>query len=476
MEEDALIGRLEEQRILKLCYDSKRSEFVALHGRRRVGKTFLVKEMYGDAFAFYATGILAGESCMATQLDNFNEEIANYGGGDLPPAGSWREAFVNLNKLIERAPKGKKKVVFLDEVPWMATPNSGFLAALDYFWNRWASSRKDVLLIVCGSASSWIVENIIDNTGGLHNRLTRQIALSPFTLAECEAYYKELGVTMTRYQMAEAYMIFGGIPYYMSLMDPKYDLYQNVDRMYFVENAPLRDEYDNLFRSLFRHSENYISVVQALASKSCGLTREDIIAKSGLPDGGSTTKLLKNLSQSGFIRAYPAFGKKRKNQLYQLVDAFTLFHIRFHEGRKIRDEDYWIKYSATPAHKAWRGYAFEQVCLIHLPQVKRKLGISGVLTAAYSWRSEQSRPGAQIDLVLDRGDNVINLCEIKFSSYEYEVDKAYSARLRERAAAFASETKTRKALRTTFITTYGLKQNAYAAEYPSEVVLDDLFG
>ncbi|MDR1816175.1 MAG: AAA family ATPase [Clostridiales Family XIII bacterium] len=470
-----MVGRVEEQRILKLCHDSGRSEFVALYGRRRVGKTFLVKEMFGGDFAFYATGILDGESSAAVQLENFNAEIANYGGADLPPAANWREAFVNLNKLIERAPKGRKKVVFLDEVPWMATPNSGFLAALDYFWNRWASSRKDVLLIVCGSASSWIVENIIDNTGGLHNRLTRQIALPPFTLAECEVYCRELGHAMTRYQMTEAYMIFGGIPYYLSLMDPKFDLYQNIDRMYFVKNAPLRDEYENLFRALFRNSENYIRIVEALATKVRGLTRDEIVRETGLSDGGSVTKCLKNLEQSGFLRAYLAFGKKSKDRMYQLVDGFTLFHIRFHEGRASWEEDFWIKYSATPAHKAWSGYAFEQVCLLHLPQIKRKLGISGVLTAAYSWRSQTSDQGAQIDLVLDRSDRVINLCEIKFSSYEYEIDKSYSARLRERASAFISETKTRKAVRTTFITTYGLKRNAYAAEYPAEVVMEDLF-
>jgi hypothetical protein len=471
--------------------ESGKSEFVAVYGRRRVGKTYLVKEFFGNAFTFYATGVLNERSGMSAQLKIFNDEIKNYGGADLPDAGNWRDAFTNLNELIERSSGKGKKVIFLDEIPWMATTNSGFLPALDYFWNRWASTRHDVLLIICGSATSWIIDKIVDNKGGLHNRLTHQIALRPFSLNECEAYYKAAGIVMTRYQMAEAYMIFGGIPYYMSLMNSRYDLYQNVDKMYFSESAPLQNEFNNLYRSLFRNAENHLRVVEALASKGVGLTREDIIGLTGLTNGGGLTRILNQLEQSGFIRAYLAFGNKEKDKLYQLIDAFTLFHLRFDRDRKHWDEGYWLKFSATPAHGAWSGHAFEKVCLIHLQQIKLRLGISGVLAGAYSWRSRNpgsgkprgkggsAKPGAakgaQIDLVIDRGDNVINLCEIKYLRDEYEIGKDEDDKLRRRRAAFASETKTKKALRTTIITTFGLKRTAYAAEYPSVVKLDDLF-
>ncbi|MDR2609938.1 MAG: AAA family ATPase [Clostridiales Family XIII bacterium] len=471
-----MIGRIRERDILHQCAESKNSEFVALYGRRRVGKTYLVKEFFGGSFTFYATGILNERSGMEAQLENFNDEIVNYGGEDLPRARNWRDAFANLNKLVERASCKGKKIIFLDEIPWMATVNSDFLPALDYFWNRWASSRHDVLLIICGSATSWIIDKIVDNRGGLHNRLTRQIALSPFTLSECEEYYRDTGIVMTRYQMVEAYMIFGGIPYYMSLMNPGYDLFQNVDMMYFNENALLRNEYDNLYNSLFRDAKNHILVVEALASKGIGMTREDIIRATGLTNGGSLTRILRQLEQSGFIRVYLAFGNKEKDKLYQLIDAFTLFHLRFNKGRKQWTEDYWIKYSATPAHNTWSGYAFEKVCLLHLPQIKRKLGISGVLTGAYAWRSgKQESGGAQIDLVIDRNDHVINLCEMKFFRGEYDIDKKEDAALRNRRAAFESGTKTRKAVRTTIVTTFGLKRTAYASEYNSVVLLDDLF-
>jgi AAA+ ATPase superfamily predicted ATPase len=495
-----MIGRTKEQEILLRCASSENSEFIAIYGRRRVGKTYLIKELFGDSFTFYATGILTERSGMDVQLNNFNDEIVNYGGADLTRAKTWRDAFINLNKLIERAKGGGKKIVFLDEVPWMATTNSDFLSALDYFWNRWASSRHDVLLIICGSATSWIIDKIIDNRGGLHNRLTRQIPLSPFTLNECEEYYQQAGIVMTRHQIAEAYMIFGGIPYYMSLMDSRYDFFQNVDLLYFNENAPLRNEYNNLYSSLFRDERNHVLVVEALASKGIGMTRKDIILATGLANGGSFTRILRQLEQSGFIRAYLAFGNKERDKLYQLVDAFTLFHLRFNKRRKQQTEDFWIKYSVTSAHSAWSGYAFEKVCLLHLPQIKRKLGIEGVLTSAYSWRSRdpasggsqqskgrsaprapggasaaKSKQGAQIDLVIDRNDNVVNLCEVKFLRDEYEIDKEESAKLRNRRSAFESETKTRKAVRTTIVTTFGLKRTTYAAEYNSVVLLDDLF-
>jgi predicted AAA+ superfamily ATPase len=470
-----MIGRIREQDILRRCLESNRSEFIALYGRRRVGKTYLVRETFSDKFFFYATGVVGEDSTLRVQLDHFNDEITRYGGEDLPRATNWKEAFTNLHALIERGEKSSKKVIFLDEVPWMATRNSGFLSALDYFWNRWISARSDVLLIICGSAASWITKNIINNRGGLHNRLTKQMFLRPFTLGECERYYQASGLAMTRFQMVEAYMIFGGIPYYLSLMDERLDLYQNVDRIYFEENAPLRGEYSNLFRSLFSNPDNHIAVVETLASRARGLTREEIIRSARLPNGGSVTKALDELAQSGFIRAYNPFGKKRKERLFQLTDAFTLFDVRFRKGRDTWNEKFWIQFSATHAHDVWSGYAFEQVCLQHIPQIKARLGISGVYTETCSWRSRESAPGAQIDLVIDRADNVINLCEAKYVAGEFGINKKTYLSLLNKQAVFGAETGTRKAVRTTLITPFGLKRGEYSAEFTSQVTMDDLF-
>jgi len=468
-----VIGRYAEKELLHAYLNSGKSEFIVLYGRRRVGKTFLVREILGSDFVFYATGF--PDSSGAEQIANFNKEIINYGGSNLEPAKTWSEAFNNLNTLIESSGKNGKKVIFLDEVPWMYTPKSGFLSALDHFWNRYASMRKDVLLIICGSAASWIIDNIANNTGGLHNRLTGEIYLQPFSLNECEAFYRAKGVDIPRYQVAEAYMIFGGIPYYMDFIKPKFSLAQNVDEIYFKDSAPLRNEYTNLFKSLFRKSDNHIQVIEALAAKNYGKTRDEIIRSTKLAEGGGLSRVLTELIASGFVREYFAFGKKKRDRLYQLVDPFTLFCLRFGKKRKTYNSDFWLRFCTTPAHSTWVGYAFEILCLLHISQIRAALGISGVLTDIYSWRSKKHDPGAQIDLVIERGDQVINLCEMKYASSEYIITKTMDMNLRNKRAAFTTETRTHKSAQTTMITTYGLQKNPYQAGIPFEVKLDDLF-
>ena len=471
----ALIGREKEIEMLTNCFESEGSEFVAIYGRRRVGKTFLIKTLFEEKFIFYATGILNGDR--KVQLDIWNDEIARFGGIDLPIADNWVKAFMNLNTLIEQRylKNSEKKVIFLDEIPWMATKNSDFLTGLDYFWNRWASSRKDILLIICGSAASWITDKIINDKGGLHNRLTRQILLEPFTLRECEQYFVSRNVPMTRYQIAESYMIFGGVPFYLSLMEPKWSLYQNVDQMYFAQGAPLRNEFENLFRSLFYDAESYVKVVELLAVKGIGLSRDDIAKGSKITNGGSLTKILKALSISGFVREYKAFGQKKKDSLYQLVDFFSLFDIRFRREREMYKSNYWLNFSSTQTHAIWSGFAYEKLCLLHLHQIFKALGISGILTSASSWRGKHEDAGVQVDLVINRNDNIINLCEIKFSSEQYLMNKRLYESLRDKRTIFKYYTKTRKSVQTTMITTYGLKANQYSGEIHSQVVLDDLF-
>ena len=401
-----LIGRDNEILSLISCYESEESEFVALYGRRRVGKTFLIKEHFNSNFIFYSTGILNGSKDI--QLQVWNDNLKFYGGSNLNEAISWYEAFNNLNILVEQITKAgnsHKKVIFLDEIPWMATLHSDFLTGLDYFWNRWASSRRDILLIICGSAASWIIDNILNCRGGLHNRVTRRIYLKPFNLNECKLYCDNRNLPFTNYQIAEAYMIFGGIPYYWSLMKPHLSLYQNVDNIYFNHDSELHDEFNNLYQSLYKNSDRYINVVEALAIKGIGMTRSEIAKTLGISDGGRLTTILKNLSSSGFIRKYKAFGQKNKESLYQLVDFFSMFDIKYRHIRELYERNYWLQFSATSAYSVWSGICFEKVCLLHLTQIQNKLGISGVLSTAYSWRGKREDYGAQIDLVIDRNDN-----------------------------------------------------------------------
>ena len=468
-----LIGRGREQKRLMKHFTSNKAEFIALFGRRRVGKTFLVKSLFEAKFYFYATGIQNGDT--QTQISNFNNEIVNYGGAKIKPASNWSEAFSNLYLLIENNSTESKKVIFLDEISWMGMSNSGFISALDFFWNRWISSRDDVMLIICGSATSWIMDNIVNDTGGLHNRLTDHIQLDPFSLNECEEFLKDKSISMPRYQLLELYMIFGGVPYYLDFIEADRSLAQNVDRLYFEKDAPLKKEYDNLFRALFKNAENYIKVIEVLATKRKGMSREEISVASKQKSGGTLSKIINDLISCGFVEEYLAFGKRKRDCLYRLVDPFTFFHLTFSDMKKSFAENFWLHYSTTPAHSAWSGYAFELACLLHLTQIKNALGISGVLTHASSWRSSLSSPGTQIDLVLDRSDRLVHLCEMKFTSTEYTVSKAYGDELRRKKAVFLAETNTKKAVHTTLVTTYGLMQNEYSAEVLFQLTMNDLF-
>jgi len=379
--------------------------------------------------------------------------------------------FQQLINLLEKS-KDKKKVVFFDELPWLDTPKSYFLSAFEHFWNHWGSAQKDLLLIACGSATSWMINKIINNKGGLHNRVTQKIALQPFTLAETEEFLQSKNINWNRYQTIEAYMAMGGIPYYLDALKPEYSATQNIDRLFFATDGLLKNEFDNLYASLFKHAENHIAVTAALSKKTIGLTREEVIKLSGLPNGGGTTKVLEELQASGFIRKYQPFDKKSKDSLYQLSDFYTLFYFRFIKDNKNAIENYWINTLDSPVQRTWAGYAFEQLCMQHLPQIKKELGISGIQSSESSWRGT----GAQVDLLIDRKDQVINICEMKFSINQFTIDKKYAASLRNKIGLLKSETQTKKAVFLTMVTTYGINKNEHSIGLVNnDLTMDCLF-
>jgi len=467
------IGREKEQIQLRAWYESSAPEFIAVYGRRRVGKTFLVREFFNNEFCFQVTGM--ENSGLTTQLQNFHVSLMRAGHTGYEPATTWFDAFEHLIDLLESKPASTRQVLFFDEMPWMDTPRSGFLPALEHFWNSWASARQQVLLIVCGSATAWITNKLLRNKGGLYNRVTGRILLEPFTLGECEKYFREHDISLSRYQIVENYMVFGGVPYYLSLMDKRLGPEQNIDLLCFSKNAALKREYRSVFDSLFKHPERYLEVIGALATKGMGLTRKEIVVRTSLSDGGGLVRMLDELEQCGFIRKYFSFGKKAQDALYQLSDAFTLFHCAYMQDGSNNDEDFWLHYSKRGAYYAWSGHAFEQVCLFHIRQIKRSLGIGGVLTRYSTWRSKSYEPGAQIDLVIDRSDGTVNLCEMKFSNDAYVIDSAYEQTLRNKRSAFEHEAKTRKGTHLTLVTTYGMKRNKYSGIIQSEVTMNDLF-
>ena len=468
-----IIGRKEEQYLLNQYIESGKPEFVVVFGRRRVGKTFLIREYFNKQFTFYFTGVEGVEKQQL--LENFNTALKKYGKRQYPLVGSWFKAFEQLIHLLEKSKTKGRKVIFIDELPWLDTPRSNFIRALEYFWNSWASANPDIMLIVCGSATSWMINKLINSRGGLHNRVTRQISIEPFTLKECEDFLNQHQIVFNRYQIIACYMIMGGIPYYLEQLNKSLGLPQNIDNLFFKENSILRKEFTKLYASLFQYSDRYVKIVEALGQKRKGLTREEIIDASGFTDGGTLSKMLEELEQCNFIRSYNAYEKKSKERLYQLIDFYSLFYLNFVKNAKRNDKHYWTGLVGNAKHRAWSGYAFEQVCMQHSEQIRKKLGISGVVTFSASWRSKKSEPAAEIDLLIDRNDQIINLCEMKYSENEFIIDKKQDENLRNKKSAFISETKTRKAVHITMVTTYGVKRNEYWGNIQSEVTMNDLF-
>ncbi|MDO4197835.1 MAG: ATP-binding protein [Erysipelotrichaceae bacterium] len=470
-----IIGREREIKELRDAYDSDVSEFVAVYGRRRVGKTFLIRETFQDQFIFQHAGIYRGKR--KEQLEAFGDALSYAGLKDVKTPENWKAAF-NLLKDLILSSDSKRKVIFIDELSWMDTPRSDLIMALEHFWNSWASARKDILLIVCSSVTSWMINKIIHNKGGLYNRLTYRIHLEPFTLHECELYVEKSHLEMSRYNIMEAYMIIGGIPYYWGFMKKEYSLSQNIDEMFFKWNAGLSNEFKYLFSSLFKNAEDYITIIETLSSKISGLSRNEILEISGLKGSGDFSNKLEELEQCGFIRSYVPYGNRKKDMKYQLIDPFVIFHYHFLVG-KSTDEHFWSNQLDTPRHNVWSGLAFERICLLHINEIKKALGISGVQTEVYTWSCkedlEKGLSGSQIDLVLERRDRVINLLEMKFSSGPYVITKDTDMDLRRKKNDFKTATKTKSAVHTTMITPYGLMKNAYAGDIQSEVTVEDLF-
>jgi AAA+ ATPase superfamily predicted ATPase len=467
-----IIGREQEIKRLQDLYKSKRPEFVSVYGRRRVGKTFLIRETFKNNFFFDLTGLAKANT--QDQLLNFNIAINKMGVGEFSRTTKWLYAFEQLIEAISKSNE-KRKIIFIDEIPWLDTPCSGFLTALEHFWNGWACARKDVFLVVCGSATSWIINKLINNHGGLYNRLTAHIHLEPFTLKECEKYLKSQKIKFSQYQIAETYMIMGGIPFYLSKLNGSFSLSENIDNLFFTKSAELKDEFHTLFKSLFNESEDYVKIVETLSKKRKGITRKEISEFTKISTGGGLTTALKNLEHSGFIRSYTAYGKKKRDTLLQLIDPFTLFHFKYLVNNTSKDTHYWANSENSAQRNVWAGLSFENVVLQHIDEIKNALGISGVQTEVYSWRSEEAENGSQIDLIIDRKDGITDLVEIKFSKGKFTIDKQYDENLRNKLVNFMTEQKTTNALHLVMLTTFGVVKNKYYGTLQREIVLADLF-
>ncbi|MGM9868907.1 MAG: ATP-binding protein [Sodaliphilus sp.] len=464
-----LIGREKEKAQLLSALQSNQSEFIAVYGRRRVGKTFLIREAFNYRFSFDHTGIL--DAPLKEQLYEFRESLYRAGMKHTALPRTWNAAFHLLEGFLSSLPDGKK-VVFMDELPWMDTTRSNFIRALDHFWNSWATARKDIVLVVCGSATSWIIDHIVMNYGGLHNRITKKIHLHPFSLRECELFCNAQNLGYKRGLIMEAYMALGGIPYYWGFLEKGLSVAQNFDRMFFDEDGEMTEEYDALYTSHFKNPTNHIKVIEALAAKKAGMSRKELLEATLLSDNDQFTKMLKELGQCGFIRKYTCLGKVLKEAKYQLMDNYTLFYFRFIRQNENGDKWFWSSMYNSPLHNTWAGLAFERVCLQHLDQIKKALGFGAVISTAHSWASR----GAQIDLLIDRNDNVINVCEMKYSKGKYALKDEDIEKMQNRVNRLQEETGTTKTIHQTLITSYGLTPGSDTHTIQSMLTMDDLFG
>ena len=469
---ERLIGRKREIEELMRCYQSERSEFVILYGRRRIGKTFLVNHTFNGKFTFHFTG--SHKAPKGRQLERFAKDLQEQWKLTYQPhIDNWYHAFDMLQQLIGRSKSRKKKVVFFDEMPWIDTFGSEFVSALEDFWNTWASLRDDIMFVACGSATSWMVDNLVENQGGLHGRITSRLYLRPFTLQETEQYLRSHRCVWNRYTIAQCYMYIGGVPYYLSLLDPKKDLNSNIDDLFFSHQAKLSGELQELYNVLFTNSDKYLEIVKLLTTHREGMTRQEI-AKATKSNGGTLTKRLENLERCDFITGTQVIGNTKKGTIYRMVDFFTIFYYKFVEGVKRRNIPYWVTLSNSRSVQSWQGLTFELLVMMHSEQVIKTLGISGIYTNVCSWRSSGGS-NVQIDMVIERSDPYIYLCEMKFSTGKFTISKAYEEKLRNRMSIFREETRTSKALLTTFVTTYGVNPGIHSGVIQREIVLDDLF-
>lgn len=478
-----MIGRKKEIEELNALYKSQKAELVAVYGRRRVGKTYLVDQIFKGKFAFRHAGLspvemknMSGSSPLRKQLKHFYNSLLMQGMKRSRCPADWLDAFLLLEQYLESRDTGERMLVFLDELPWLDTQRSGFVTAFEGFWNNWGCHKDNLMVVVCGSATTWILDSLINNQGGLYDRVTYEIKLSPFTLSECEQFFKSVNVRLSRYDIVCAYMAVGGIPYYLQYFKKGLSLPQNIDRLFFSKDAKLKNEYNRLFGSIFNRPEMMKAIVEALSERKLGFTRSEISEKTGYTVGGTLTDALNALAASDFVIRYHPFGLSKKEWYYKLIDPFCMFYIKFGASGDPLNGSFWTQNHASPSITSWRGFAFENVCFNHIEQIKGALGINGISTTQSAWsRREDGEEGAQIDLIIDRSDNVVNLCELKFYSKVFNVEKNYHRTLLSRQELLEGMISPKKVIHQTLVTTYGLQYSEYSGIFDHVIIMDDLF-
>ncbi len=456
-----VVGREIEISKLNALLEYDNAELVMVYGRRRVGKTYIIKNTYGTKMDFQFTGGKFTDT--DEHLEQWALKLTEAAAGKIhfETPKDWLQAFRQLQTYLDSLRSSKKRIVFLDEVPWLDKHKSGFLAALEYHWNDWMTDQN-LILVLCGSATSWMLKNIMNNAAGLHNRVTRHLKMVPFTLAETEKFLLWKQIKWTKSEIITIYLALGGIPYYLEQLSFKKSAIQNIDDLLFNPSGELKNEFQNLYRSLFDNYTAYETVVKAIGTKRKGLTRSEIIQRTKIENGGGLTKIITELEECSFIESYIPFGKKIQNSLYHLTDEYTAFYFHFSPLKKGKGS--FVSLSQSASYKSWTGYAFENLCMRHKDKLAVALGISGMYytTPSFYHKADTESEGFQIDLLIDRADNVITICEVKYYNTVYELSKKEMEAIHNKIEKFRKISRTKKQILYTLITSNGLKPNQYS--------------
>lgn len=480
-----IFARDKEIKILNNVLTSKEAELVAVYGRRRVGKTYLIREYFTNK-GIYCEFVGKKDGTLQEQLENFAMAFSKtfYNGIPIKNPNNWKEALKQLTEEIAKVPRTKKVVIFFDELPWMATPKSGLLQNIDYFWNSQWSAFKNLKIILCGSAAAWILDNLINAKGGLYNRITKTILLEPFNLYETKMFLKKQGLNLNDHNILDVYMAMGGIAHYLKQVQKGKSAAQNINDICFHKNGLLYTEFPRIFKSLFDESELHLAIIRKIAKHHYGLDRNQLLADLGVKSGGTFNKRLEELESSGFIQSFIPYGRKIKDHYYRIVDEYSLFYLTWIEpyvAKKLGSSrsTYWPSKLKTGGWSSWAGVAFEQTCYKHIEQIKQALGIEQISCEVGNWRyiptKGSNEQGAQIDLLFDRDDGTISICEIKYCADEFVIDKAYANNLVNKLNVFEKHFKSKKQIFLAMITTSGVKKNMWHEDLVhSEVKLKDL--
>lgn len=464
-----LVGRVAEIDTLNKMLKSNSSELIAVYGRRRVGKTFLIREVYGSNIVFEVTGYYRGTT--RDQLKNFHNQLkkasVRFNKTKIPE--DWITAFHMLENYLSKLRSKKKKVVFIDELPWISTSRSMFLTAFEHFWNTYCTRRDDLVVVVCGSAASFMVRKIVKNRGGLHNRLSCKMQLLPFNLSETEKFLRSKNIHYNRYDILKLYMALGGVPQYLNKIDRSKSVPQNIDKLCFEDNGELVNEFNEVFTSLFSNSKSHEKIVRVLSKTKIGVNRNKLLELCKFESGGVFTKTMQELIESGFVSQYIPWGKRNKDSLFRLSDEYSLFYLKFIESNKGQGKGTWTKFFTKQSFKSWSGFVYETICLKHVQQIKKELGVANIYTIHSSWANEN----AQIDLLIDRDDGIINLCEIKFYDGQVTINKPLYDNIRNKLFQFRESSKTRKNVFVTFISTFGVTENSNSLEIITNSLTSD---